>query len=72
MRYFSTVDVDPLVYRTMKLMLRKYENGKMVDKEPKDDLFEMIDASKLNDHFKKHMSDLSAKVFRTYNASITL
>lgn len=72
MRFFSTVDVDPLVYTTMKLMLFKYVDGRKVQKEPKDDLFEMIDAGKLNDHFKKHMSDLSAKVFRTYNASVTL
>lgn len=32
----------------------------------------MISAGKLNDHLKTHMDDLSAKVFRTYNASITL
>jgi len=53
-------------------MLLKHEDNKMISKDPKDDLFEMINASRLNDYFKTFMSDLSAKVFRTYNASITL
>ena len=35
-------------------------------------MFDSINASHLNDYLKQHMSDLSAKVFRTYNASITL
>jgi len=35
-------------------------------------LFDSINASKLNDHLKNLMDGLSAKVFRTYNASITL
>ena len=41
-------------------------------KKPEDDLFDRINASKLNDYLKEMMEDLSAKVFRTYNASITL
>lgn len=41
-------------------------------KEPREDLFDKINAGVLNDHLKEHMNDLSAKVFRTYNASITL
>lgn len=72
MRYFNTVDVTSLVYQTMKLMILKPDGTKMVPKEPKEDLFEMIDSGKLNDYFKNFMKDLSAKVFRTYNASITL
>lgn len=32
----------------------------------------MVNASKLNEFLKDSMDDLSAKVFRTYNASITL
>lgn len=69
MRYFNTVDVLPIVYQTMLKMVVKPDSS---PKDPKDDLFEMIDSSKLNDYFKKFMKDLSAKVFRTYNASITL
>lgn len=44
----------------------------MIPKDDKDDLFEMIDSGKLNDYFKNFMKDLSAKVFRTFNASFTL
>ena len=51
-------------------MLNK--DGSAAPKEPKDDLFDIIHAGKLNDYFKNFMPDLSAKVFRTYNASITL
>lgn len=32
----------------------------------------MVNASKLNEFLKDSMEDLSAKVFRTYNASFTL
>jgi DNA topoisomerase I len=35
-------------------------------------LFDMIDTSRLNAHLKDLMPGLTAKVFRTYNASITL
>ena len=64
MRYFNTVDVTPKVYELMK--------KQMLKKQPKDELFHLINASRLNDYLKTHMNDLSAKVFRTYNASITL
>lgn len=37
-----------------------------------DDLFHLINASRLNDYLKERMEGLSAKVFRTYNASIKL
>jgi DNA topoisomerase-1 len=32
----------------------------------------MVNPTKLNDYLKDSMDDLSAKVFRTYNASVTL
>lgn len=69
MRYFNTVEVLPIVYQTMLRMVVRPDSS---PKDPKEDLFEMIDSGKLNDYFKKFMKDLSAKVFRTYNASITL
>jgi DNA topoisomerase-1 len=72
MRYHNTVDVLPIVYTTMKQMVLKPFNGTMIPKEPKEDLFDLIDSGKLNDHFKNFMKDLSAKVFRTFNASVTL
>ena len=41
-------------------------------KRGSDDLFDMLDTNKLNAHLKELMPGLTAKVFRTYNASITL
>ena len=41
-------------------------------KDGADDLFDKLDTSKLNAHLKGLMPGLTAKVFRTYNASITL
>ncbi|CAD7927412.1 unnamed protein product [Amoebophrya sp. A120] len=41
-------------------------------KKKKDLLFDLIDSSDLNAYFKEFLPGLSAKVFRTYNASITL
>jgi len=41
-------------------------------KKPDEDLFNRLDTSKLNAHLKEIMPGLTAKVFRTYNASITL
>lgn len=41
-------------------------------KKGNEDLFEELDTSKLNAHLKGLMPGLTAKVFRTYNASITL
>lgn len=57
------------------------ENGKQVfknlrhfvkDKKPEQDVFEMLTPSVLNAHLGSLMPGLSAKVFRTYNASETL
>ncbi|QHO12578.1 DNA topoisomerase [Arachis hypogaea] len=42
------------------------------NKRPGDDLFDKLDTSKLNAHLKELMPGLTAKVFRTFNASITL
>lgn len=64
MRYYNRILVDENVY----INLAKFVKGKKDD----DNLFESINASKLNDYLKSLMDGLSAKVFRTYNASITL
>jgi len=64
MLYKNTVEVEPLVAKH----LRKFCEAK----QPKDDIFDKIHASKLNDYMKESMESLSAKVFRTYNASYTL
>ena len=44
----------------------------MQKKQPTNDLFDKIDAQALNDYLKELLDGLTAKVFRTYNASNTL
>ncbi|CCW66456.1 unnamed protein product [Phytomonas sp. Hart1] len=63
-RYTNEVTVLPEVYA----LLRKFMHGK----NRGDDVFDQLTTTQLNDHLKSFMEDLSAKVFRTYNASITL
>ena len=63
-RYENTVPVPDIVYQN----LVKFAKNKGQD----DLLFERINTGRLNDYLKSMMEDLSAKVFRTYNASITL
>ena len=72
MRYYNEVKVPTVVYNIIKSSQLKPLNGKMVEKDSKEDLFDLINAGKLNDFLKTFMPDLSAKVFRTYNASVTL
>ena len=64
MRYYNRVLIDGKVYEN----IGKFMKGK----KPDDNLFDLINAGKLNDYLKSLMEGLSAKVFRTYNASITL
>ena len=64
MRYYNKVKIDSKVYEN----LQKFIKGKNKENE----LFELIKPQKLNDYLKFLMEDLSAKVFRTYNASFTL
>jgi hypothetical protein len=44
----------------------------LVGKNKGDPVFGQLDTTKLNAHLKDLMPGLTAKVFRTYNASITL
>ncbi len=60
-RYVNTVQIQPEVYR----VLAKFINGK----KPSHDLFDEINPTMLNAYLKTMMEDLTAKVFRTYNAS---
>nr|P93119.1 RecName: Full=DNA topoisomerase 1; AltName: Full=DNA topoisomerase I [Daucus carota]AAB41401.1 topoisomerase I [Daucus carota] len=63
-RYQNEVEVEPRVFSAIE----QFRSGK----EGGDDLFDQLDTSKLNAHLKELMPGLTAKVFRTYNASITL
>lgn len=64
MRYFNQVPVEKRVFKNLKIFMEK--------KRPGDDLFDRLDTVSLNKHLQSLMEGLSIKVFRTYNASITL
>ncbi|OAY66604.1 DNA topoisomerase 1 [Ananas comosus] len=70
-RYFNTVEVEAPVYKAIG-EFRTARKGDGKRKGDGDDLFDLLDTSKLNAHLKELMPGLTAKVFRTYNASITL
>lgn len=63
-RYQNDVAVLPEVYRLLQRFTR--------NKSPYTDIFSDLSPTQLNDHLKSFMDGLSAKVFRTYNASVTL
>lgn len=64
MRFFQTVTVDPIAHAAIWRFIK--------GKKPEEDLFHLINASRLNDYLKELLPFLSAKIFRTYNASFTL
>nr|CAB46363.1 DNA topoisomerase I [Daucus carota] len=63
-RYQKRVEVEIPVFKA----IQQFRSGK----KGSDNLFDKLDTCKLNAHLKELMPGLSAKVFRTYNASITL
>ena len=64
MRYFNEVVVEEQAYKN----LQRFCAGKRPDQE----VFHELTVSALNKHLSAVMPGLSAKVFRTYNASVTL
>ncbi|XP_028082689.1 DNA topoisomerase 1-like isoform X1 [Camellia sinensis] len=63
-RYQNEVEVELPVFKAIQQF--------RIGKSGSDDLFDKLDTSKLNAHLKELMPGLTAKVFRTYNASTTL
>ncbi|CAH0726092.1 unnamed protein product, partial [Brenthis ino] len=63
-RYYNEVPVEKRVFKNLELF--------MENKKGSDDLFDRLNTQTLNEHLKELMPGLTAKVFRTYNASITL
>lgn len=63
-RYFNSVEVEKPVFDSLKLFVRS--------KQPSDEIFHRLTVTGLNDYLKSLMDGLSAKVFRTFNASHTL
>ncbi|XP_047545363.1 DNA topoisomerase I, mitochondrial [Vanessa atalanta] len=63
-RYYNEVPVEKRVFKNLEIF--------MEHKKGSDDLFDRLNTQTLNEHLKDLMPGLTAKVFRTYNASITL
>ncbi|XP_056334006.1 LOW QUALITY PROTEIN: DNA topoisomerase I, mitochondrial [Danio aesculapii] len=63
-RYYNKVPVTKRVFKNLKLFMENKQGG--------DDLFDRLNTATLNKHLSSLMPGLTAKVFRTYNASITL
>jgi len=63
-RYYNEVPVEKRVYKNLKIFMDNKKEG--------DDLFDRLNTAVLNKHLNELMSGLTAKVFRTYNASHTL
>jgi len=59
------VTVDAQVFKNLKIF-------KKSPKGPGDEIFDRLTTTSLNAHLTKYMPGLSAKVFRTYNASWTM
>lgn len=62
-QYVNTVEVLPIVYTNVKKLLKGKEKG--------DQVFDRITSNDVNKYLQEFMKDLTAKVFRTYNASNT-
>lgn len=60
-RYVNTVKINEDVYKTLMTFTR--------NKKKTDDLFDLINPNMLNIYLKSMMEELTAKVFRTFNAS---
>lgn len=63
-RYQNSVEVPKLVYKNLKDFIK--------GKDKKEKIFDKLSSSELNNFLKEKLSGLTAKVFRTYNASFTL
>ncbi|KAL9582178.1 MAG: hypothetical protein Q9212_003449 [Teloschistes hypoglaucus] len=64
-RFYDEVEVDAQVFKNLKIF-------KKAPKGEGDDIFDRLNTSSLNKHLSTYMAGLTAKVFRTYNASWTM
>lgn len=63
--YHNEAEVDEQVFKNLKIF-------KKPPKGPGDQIFDRLDPSILNKHLQNYMPGLTAKVFRTYNATYTM
>ena len=64
-RFHEEFQVDQQIFKNLRLF-------KKAPKQEGDDIFDRLTTSQLNTHLKDYMDGLTAKVFRTYNASWTM
>lgn len=62
-RFCKNIKVDETVYNNLKEFI--------IGKDKKNDIFDKINSSSLNNYLKTFMKNLSAKVWRTFKASTT-
>jgi DNA topoisomerase-1 len=62
-RYYNRVEVEAQVFKNIRIFKE--------NKNDDDNLFDRVTTSSLNKHLTSEMKGLTAKVFRTYNASFT-
>jgi len=63
-RYVNKIKIPEIVYNNIK----KFIENKMSN----DEVFDLIDSDDLNSYLRKFMRKLTAKVFRTFNASLLM
>lgn len=63
-RYWNFVPVEKKVFKNLAIFMKGKQNG--------DDLFDRLSTTSLNKYLSELMDGLTAKVFRTFNASMTL
>lgn len=64
-RFHEEFKIDPQVFKNLKIFKRS-------PKKEGDEIFDRLTTSSLNKHLSNYMQGLTAKVFRTYNASWTM
>lgn len=63
-RYYNEVPVEKRVFKSLQLFKENKSDG--------DELFDRLNTTIMNKHLNELMEGLTAKVFRTFNASFTL
>ncbi|KZT57719.1 hypothetical protein CALCODRAFT_469305 [Calocera cornea HHB12733] len=62
-RYYNELKVEIQIFKNIRI----FKDGKSIG----DDLFDRVTTTGLNKYLQSYMKGLTAKVFRTYNASVT-
>jgi len=63
-RFHEEFQVDKQVFKNLRLFKKNKKDG--------DEIFDRLTTTQLNKHLQNYMPGLTAKVFRTYNASYTM